>query len=229
MADFHDCRENWITLNVALALKITCYCQLVLPGMTLQKALKFIPLAVLLSFCFNRSPAKARELHPEAAIQLMYAAVASLHGQQVVPRTYRPISAGTPTACGRMEPYNAIYCPKDHSIYLSIGMVRQAYQYGDAAIAYIVAHEYAHAMQTVYGFSSGITAINELQADCLAGVYMAVTPNVVFDSRDILEIQRFASSIGDLNFWSQQHHGTPQQRVAAVTRGLSIGHSSACF
>ncbi len=47
-----------------------------------------------------------------------------------------------------------------------------AYQHGDAALAYIVAHEYAHAMQTAYGFQPRITPISELQADCLAGVYI---------------------------------------------------------
>lgn len=171
----------------------------------------------------------AQELHPEVAINLMYIAAANLHGQQAVPRVYRPIPGGFVTSCGVMPEVNAIYCPADHSIYISIEMVRRAYSFGDAALAYLIGHEYAHAMQNAYRFRSGNTPIDELQADCLAGVYMAATPDIHFDERDILEVAAFAKSGGDFNIWSQQHHGTPQQRVAAVVHGLGAANFSACF
>lgn len=95
-----------------------------------------------------------------------------------------------------------------------------AYQYGDAALAYIVAHEYAHAMQTAYGFQPSITPISELQADCLAGVYIGLIPNIEFDNRDIQEIASFAYRIGDYNWHNPQYHGTPQQRVKAVVLSM---------
>ena len=53
-----------------------------------------------------------------------------------------------------------------------------AYQHGDAALAYILAHEYAHAMQTALGFKPDITPISELQADCLAGLYLGLITNI---------------------------------------------------
>lgn len=173
--------------------------------------------------------ANAQELDPEVAIQVMYIAVANLHNQQAVPRVYRPIPAGTLTGCGEIPSPNAVYCPADHSIYITIEMVRLAYGFGDAALAYVIGHEYAHGMQTAYGFGSGNTPINELQADCLAGFYMAATPDINFDEKDIVEITAFANSIGDYNFWSQQHHGTPEQRVGAVVHGMRSSDLSACL
>ncbi|NET55036.1 MAG: hypothetical protein F6K47_02175 [Symploca sp. SIO2E6] len=95
-----------------------------------------------------------------------------------------------------------------------------AYNHGDAALAYIVAHEYAHAMQTAFGFQPNITPISELQADCLAGFYLGVIPNIVFDTSDILEIGSFAHSVGDFETWHDDHHGTPKQRIKAVSIGI---------
>ncbi|MUG94847.1 hypothetical protein F7734_21775 [Scytonema sp. UIC 10036] len=95
-----------------------------------------------------------------------------------------------------------------------------AYQHGDAALAYIIGHEYAHAMQTAYGFQPRVTPISELQADCLAGVYLALIPNIVFDKRDILEIATLAHRIGDYQWGHRHHHGTPEQRVRAVVLGM---------
>ena len=108
-------------------------------------------------------------------------------------------------------------------------MVDMAYDFGDAALAYLVGHEYAHAMQTVHGFSLNDIPISELQADCLAGAYMAATPDVHFDEKDVWEIVDFANSIGDYNVWAQDHHGTPDQRVAAVVRGMNSDSFSDCL
>jgi uncharacterized protein len=171
----------------------------------------------------------AQEINPDEAIRLMYLAVANLHNREAVPRVYRPVPSGFITGCGEIPGSNAVYCPADHSIYITIDMARLAYSFGDAALAYVIGHEYAHGMQTVYGFGAGQGAINELQADCLAGLYMAATPDIVFDEQDIWEVAALANNIGDYNYWSQQHHGTPEQRVEAVVHGLQSSDYSACF
>jgi uncharacterized protein len=181
-----------------------------------------IPLVIM-------SKSAAEELQPDVVIQSMYASVAKLHGYKAIPKVYKPIRAGFNTGCGAMLPNNAIYCKPDHSIYISTDMVRMAYDYGDAALAYVVGHEYAHAMQKTYGFNSNNSPISELQADCLAGFYMSAVPDINFDAQDIQEIRAFAYSLGDENVWSQGHHGTPSQRLQAVTLGMSANKSSACF
>lgn len=170
----------------------------------------------------------AEELPPDEVIQSMYAGVATIHGYRAIPKVYRPIPAGFQTGCGAMEPTNAIYCKLDHSIYISIDMVRMAYRYGDAALAYTIGHEYAHAMQRAYNFNSNNSPISELQADCLAGFYMAAVPNLSFDEQDIQEVRAFAYSLGDNDTWSQNHHGTPRQRLKAVSIGMNASSFSAC-
>ncbi len=192
---------------------------------TLAVAVISLPLQLLIT---PKSIAQ-RQLPPNVVIQLMYEGIANLHGNRAIPRVYKPIRPGTITRCGRMIPGNAAYCKLDHSIYISTDMVRRAYRYGDAALAYIVGHEYAHAMQNVYGFNNSKSALSELQADCLAGFYMAAIPNIVFDRRDMQEIRSFAYDLGDENVWSEDHHGTPSQRLKAVTLGLTSKNISACF
>jgi hypothetical protein len=174
------------------------------------------------------SKSNAQELPPDQVIQSMYAGVANIHGYQAIPKVYRPIPPGFNTSRGPMVKLNAFYCRRDHSIYISIPMVRWAYQYGDAALAYVIGHEYAHAMQNVYKFNSNNGPISELQADCLAGFYMAAVQNLVFDNRDIAEVRSFAYALGDFsNVWTE-HHGTPKQRVAAVTFGMRANSPVRC-
>ncbi|MDE2424062.1 MAG: neutral zinc metallopeptidase, partial [Betaproteobacteria bacterium] len=64
------------------------------------------------------------------------------------------------------------FCPADHTIYLEKRQLEKFYEISPVALDLIIAHEYAHAMQSVYGFSRKYTVLNELQADCLAGVYL---------------------------------------------------------
>jgi uncharacterized protein len=190
---------------------------------TLLAFLSAIPLPLLIG-----EKSMAKELPPNFVIQSMYAGVAKIYGYNAVPRIYKPIRSGSNTGCGAMAAGNAIYCKLDHSIYITTDMVKMAYQYGDAALAYVVGHEYAHAMQNAYQFNSGNSPISELQADCLSGFYMAAVPNLVFDNQDIQEIQAFAYSLGDNNVWSKDHHGTPSQRLQAVTIGMKATNILAC-
>lgn len=60
----------------------------------------------------------------------------------------------------------------------------------------------------------------ELQADCLAGVYLGSLPNVTYDRSDMEEIGSLAYRLGDYH-WGWLHHGTPEQRVRAVVRGIN--------
>jgi hypothetical protein len=87
---------------------------------------------------------------------------------------------------------------------------QMAYRFGSWAATGILAHEWGHMVQ---GNVSGTAA--ELQADCLAGVFMrgvGLPPQTV---------EQFAASnffAGDAE-WSFGGHGTGPQRVTAARRG----------
>ncbi|PLZ84101.1 metalloprotease [Fischerella muscicola CCMEE 5323] len=171
-----------------------------------------------IGYVLTSAPAKAQELSPQTVVDGVYTGIQHIHGYEATPKLIWDISPGAVGACGYID--GSQYCPRNHTIYITRQDIYMAYQHGDSAVAYLIAHEYAHAMQTAFEFNSRVTPISELQADCLAGVYIGLIPNIVFDNQDILEIASFAYRIGDYAWWSRHHHGTPKQRVQAVVIGL---------
>lgn len=163
-------------------------------------------------------PAHGREWAPRAVVDGVYAGIQKIHGYKATPRLIWGVARGKRGGCGAIN--GSHYCTRNHTVYITRRDIRMAYQHGDAALAYIIAHEYAHAMQTAYGFKSRVGHITELQADCLAGVYLGLIPNIIFDNQDIREIATFAHRIGDYAWGSAHHHGTPKQRVHAVVTGM---------
>lgn len=164
------------------------------------------------------------ELSPDAVVQEIYQGIISLHASQAIPKLYYFVAPGSMmSSCGLIT--TSSYCAPDHTIFITTDHIALAYNYGDAALAYIVAHEYAHAMQTAFGFKPGITPISELQADCLAGVYLGAITNIYFDTSDVNEIRYFAYALGDYDIWGKQHHGTPQQRMTAVSIGIDASQA----
>jgi uncharacterized protein len=140
------------------------------------------------------------------------------------PKVRWNVPNGISSPCGRIG--GSLYCTRNNTIYITQQHIQMAYKYGDAALAYILAHEYAHAAQTIGGFRpSNITAI-ELQADCLAGFYMGAMPNVTFDRQDIEQIAEIAYQVGDYEFNNRQHHGTPEQRAKAVLLGFQASQKN---
>ncbi|WP_310481401.1 neutral zinc metallopeptidase [Chamaesiphon sp. VAR_48_metabat_403] len=164
-------------------------------------------------------PLQASELGPEVVLKAVYEGLRQVDTTRANPRVRWNVANGTSSPCGRIG--GSLYCTRNNTIYITTQHIRMAYKYGDAALAYILAHEYAHAAQTVGGFRpQNITKI-ELQADCLSGFYMGAMPNVTFDRQDIEEIAQIAYQVGDYEFNNRQHHGTPEQRAEAVLRGFA--------
>lgn len=163
------------------------------------------------------------EMDPDRVADLIYAEIQQIHGYRATPRLHLDVRAGrTRSACGRID--GSSYCPRDHSVYITSRDIAMAYQHGDAALAFIIAHEYAHAMQVAFRFMPGRTPMAELQADCLAGVYLGSLPNVSYDRSDMEEIGTLAYRIGDYH-GGRLHHGTPEQRVRAVVRGIKASRN----
>lgn len=172
------------------------------------------------------------EMEPQRVAELVYAEIQQIHGYRGTPEMYFGVQAGrTRSSCGRID--GSAYCPADHAVFITSRDIGLAYRYGDAALAYVIAHEYAHAMQTAFRFLPRHMPLAELQADCLAGVYLGSMPNVRVEESDLTEIGSLAYRLGDYS-WGRQHHGTPEQRLRAVIRGIGASREGldgarACF
>ena len=143
----------------------------------------------------------------------------------------------------------AFYCPVDDTIYVSQTFAADLYNgvvrglpgesagygraAGDFAVAYVLAHEYAHNVQQELGIFDNSTGPSakpyELQADCWAGTWA----NSSFAAGDLQpgdldEILNTALAVGDFDAGNQQHHGTPEERRDAVLTGFRSGDPSVC-
>ncbi|WP_423814268.1 KPN_02809 family neutral zinc metallopeptidase [Psychrobacter sp. 219-2-C] len=125
---------------------------------------------------------------------------------------------------------------------------------GDFAQAYVISHEVGHHVQTLLGITQQVneasrqvtraqanrlSVMQELQADCFAGVWAQRNQERVqfLEAGDIDEAINAASQIGDDRLAragggavvpDNFTHGTSQQRVQWFTRGLESGNVEAC-
>jgi predicted metalloprotease len=166
----------------------------------------------------NTKPLATKQLPYKEVIDAMYLGIKEIERDRGTPSLYVVKAGAAGSACGQVS--STIYCPADNSIYITDRDIEMAYRYGDATLAYIVAHEYAHAMQVHYNFMPQDGAMSELQADCLAGYYVGAVKTLRFDRSDLKKIESIARFLGDYEFESSQHHGTPKQRSAAVFAGF---------
>ncbi|MGW6576351.1 neutral zinc metallopeptidase [Streptomyces sp. NPDC054945] len=136
------------------------------------------------------------------------------------------------------------YCPEDDTIRLSIQAILADWQgqqlpgettphavTGEWSAIYSVAHEYAHNVQQELGvWSEMTTRQKELEADCLAGVYMKGSLDLTIDIRrqEFINVVENAQLSGDFVIDDPQHHGTPQERVSAVVLGLTTADPTLC-
>ena len=103
------------------------------------------------------------------------------------------------------------------------------HSWGGLAVAGIMAHEFAHIYQYQSRYHQQLTQgqttnkLLELHADYLAGYYLGLKrlrTNGTFD------IKSFADSLymmGDSNFNSRTHHGTPIERMKVMIEGYKKG------
>ena len=158
------------------------------------------------------------------------------------------------TACGMgsaaMGPF---YCPGDSKVYIDPVFFDELAQRhkaaGDFAQAYVIAHEVAHHVQNLTGYSDRVNEVRaqgdeimtnqmsvrlELQADYLAGVWahFADKDYNILEAGDIQEGINAANRIGDdtLQKESQGYvrperftHGTSAQRAYWFKKGLKTG------
>jgi uncharacterized protein len=154
------------------------------------------------------------------------------------------------TACGQRADDNAaFYCPPDDTIYVGQAFAAALYRgvlrglpgesagygraAGDFAVAYVVAHEYAHNLQQELGvFDNRVSESAkpfELQADCFAGTWAhSVFAAGELQPGDLEEATNAALAVGDFDVGNAQHHGTPEERREALLAGFESGDPSVC-
>jgi predicted metalloprotease len=164
------------------------------------------------------------------------------------------VQSGCGNASAASGPF---YCPADQKVYIDLSFYNELQNRfgapGDFAMAYVVAHEVGHHIQTLLGTSEKMARLRgqvsqeeynqysvrmELQADFLAGVWAhhmqgkTINGQPVLERGDIEEALNAANAIGDdrLQREAQGHvnpesftHGTSRQRMYWFKKGFDTG------
>jgi uncharacterized protein len=165
----------------------------------------------------------------------------------------------TNTACGMGDAAaGPFYCPADQKVYLDLSffdaMLKRLGASGDAAQAYVIAHEVGHHIQNLTGTMDKVQRLRqrlseaqynqysvrlELQADCYAGVWVHHSQQAKnwLQPGDIEEALGAASAVGDDTIQKRSQgtvvpesftHGTSAQRMQWFKTGLQTGRMDAC-
>jgi uncharacterized protein len=176
------------------------------------------------------------------------------HGQRYKEPTLVLFSGGVRSACGSASSATGpFYCPADHQLYIDLSFhdeLRERFGApGDFAMAYVVAHEVGHHIQTLLGYTEKMARLRqrgvgqeeynkasvrfELQADFLAGVWAHHTARKdLLEEGDIDEALRAAAAIGDDRIQREAQgyvvpesftHGTSEQRMYWFRKGYESG------
>ena len=156
------------------------------------------------------------------------------------------------TACGGASSASGpFYCPGDQKVYMDLAFFEElktkfGAKGGDFAIAYVIAHEIGHHIQTLLGTSAKmreaqegkseaeankLSVALELQADFYAGVWTHYNKENL-DTGDIEEALSAANAVGDDAIQSKMQgqivpdsftHGTSEQRMYWFKKGFTTG------
>ena len=159
------------------------------------------------------------------------------------------------TACGGASSASGpFYCPGDRTIYMDMTFFDElrtkfGAEGGDFAVAYVMAHEFGHHIQTLLGTSGKVHQLQEnksetegnklsvaleLQADFYAGLWTHYNEkqNKMLEPGDIEEALSAANAVGDDAIQKKMQgqvvpdsftHGTSEQRMDWFNRGFKTG------
>ncbi|HNY78086.1 MAG: neutral zinc metallopeptidase [Sedimentisphaerales bacterium] len=144
------------------------------------------------------------------------------------------------------------YAPGDRKVYIDLSFYQELQQQfhapGDFAMAYVIAHEVGHHVQTLLGITEKVMSLRsglsetqfnkymvcfELQADYLAGVWAHYADRVnLLEAGDLDEALNAASAVGDDRIQKAARgyvvpdsftHGTSEQRRRWFHKGFTAG------
>lgn len=100
---------------------------------------------------------------------------------------------------------------------------------GGITVIAVCAHEFGHIYQMYAGYEAPLDRLDpstnkphELHADFLSGFYLG-RRKAEHRQLDLREVGRELHALGDTDYTSRQHHGTPDERVAALAAGFKFG------
>ncbi|MCI7550739.1 MAG: neutral zinc metallopeptidase [Actinomycetaceae bacterium] len=169
----------------------------------------------------------------------------------------------TQTACGtgtsQMGPF---YCPGDQTVYIDVSFFNQLTQMGaensSLAQLYILAHEWGHHIQNQLGIlgqinhqdlgENGSMVRSELQADCLAGVWINRASGTIDPDTGVAFLQEptqeqlrsalaAAQAVGDDTIYENAgmranpdnfSHGSAESRMKWLDNGMRGGTIASC-
>lgn len=149
-----------------------------------------------------------------------------------------PPGESVQTACGPAAPgFWAFYCPPDQTVYLDVEFLTTVGQQADFAAVFVVAHEWAHHVQTEIGLVrtqapddwNEVYSIElELMADCMSGAWaLDLDTRGLLEQDDIDETVRFTIQyLGDPDYIEvsdPQAHGSADQRAQSIFAGYENG------
>ncbi|WP_379159774.1 neutral zinc metallopeptidase [Paenibacillus sp. sgz5001063] len=162
-------------------------------------------------------------------------------------------SGSVDSACGTAtSAVGPFYCPGDAKLYIDLSFYDELQQRfkapGDFAMAYVIAHEVGHHVQTLLGTTKKLDSLRqslsekeynkyqvrfELQADYLAGVWAKHAQGMnLLEEGDLDEALTAASAVGDDTIQKQAQgyavpdsftHGTSEQRKRWFYKGFDSG------
>lgn len=158
------------------------------------------------------------------------------------------------SACGMAgSATGPFYCPADSKVYIDLSFYEELQNKfqapGDFAMAYVIAHEVGHHVQTILGIMEDVQQLQsqlteaeanelnvrlELQADYFAGVWAHYVERAdLLEEGDIEEALNAASAVGDDRIQKQYQgyvvpdsftHGTSEQRQRWFYKGFQSGN-----
>ena len=177
-------------------------------------------------------------------------------GQRYRPTTLTFYDQSGQSGCGAAQAaMGPFYCPADQGVYLDTSFFREMSTRmgakGDFAQAYVIAHEVGHHIQNLTGVADQVRNAQrraskaegnalqvrmELQADCYAGVWAAQNADRM-EPGDVEEGLNAAHAIGDDTMMrgagqrpveSMFTHGSSEQRMAWLRKGMQTGDPNSC-